>query len=260
MNSPTPKKPGPESWSRRRVIRQFLLGSVAAFGSGASWNGSLLADISPSAPPSDIIPIDLTLFPGLLDGSTPSIQLQLRSFNDIEEIIMINRAPFNGQIYVLDSKCTHQGCPVNKWDVNNNIVCPCHGSNYQIDGTLIFGAAGPQQPPLNTYNFNYDDQSNLLKIQVPGLNLKIVSVAVQTSGPTNNRLRLTFPVRQGCLYQVGYSTDLMNWTEPVTFSSTPGGSANQVSILAQTIDPLNVWVDSPDLRGYFRVEVILSDY
>jgi len=236
-----------------------MLGSVAALGSGGGWSGALLADISPNAPPSDIIPIDLSLFPGLMDGSTPSIQLQLRSFNEIEEIIMINRAPFNGQIYVLDSKCTHQGCPVNKWDVNNNIVCPCHGSNYQIDGTLIFGAAGPQQPPLNSYNFSYDG-ANLLKIQVPGLNLKIVDVAVQTSSPTNQRLRLVFPVRQGCVYQIGYSTDLVNWTEPVSFASTPNGTANQTSILAQTIDPLAVWVDSADLRGYYRVEVILTDY
>jgi Rieske Fe-S protein len=233
-----------------------MLGSVAGMGVAGSWRSSLLADISPNTPPSDILPIDLTNFPGLMDGSTPSIQLQLTVF---DEIIMINRAPFNGQFYVLDSRCTHQGCPVNKWDADANILCPCHGSNYNIDGSLISGAAGPMQPPLNTYNFSYDG-ANLLQIQVPGLNLKINSLSLASATVSNKRLHLSFPVRIGCYYQVGYSTDLQTWTSPVNFALSATGTADQTAILASTSDPLEVWVDSPDPKGFFRIEVILADY
>src|SRR6478735_6733530 len=143
MTNPSAFQSGPEEiWTRRRWIRQVMVGSVAAIGAN-SWRGTLLADISPGTTPSDILPLSLSHFPSLLDGSTPSIQLQLST---VPEIIMINRAPVDGSLYVLNSRCTHQGCTVDKWDLNYDIVCPCHGSTYKIDGSLVFGAAGPNQP------------------------------------------------------------------------------------------------------------------
>jgi Rieske Fe-S protein len=254
MHSPVSKN-GP--WTRRRWVKHFMLGSAAALGVGQTWRARLLADISPGTPPSDILPISLTDFPDLMNGNTPSIQLQLSYPN---EVIMINRAPYNGFFYVLDSRCTHQGCIVGQWDIDEGIVCPCHGSMYNIDGSLVYGAAGPMQPGLATYNFSYDG-ANLLQIQVPGLNLKINSVAVQTRTASNTRLHLSFPVRVGSSYQVASSMNLQDWSSPVYFSTTATGNADTQSVTAVTADPLDVWVDNAGAyQAFYRIEVILTDY
>ena len=42
------------------------------------------------------------------------------------------------------SKCTHKGCAVNKI-ANGTIDCPCHGSKFNLDGTV---AHGPATKPL----------------------------------------------------------------------------------------------------------------
>ncbi len=254
MADTTVTEAGP--WSRRRWIKQFMLGTATTLGVTAGWRGRQLADISPDTPPSDIIPLSLSAFPGLLDGSTPSIQLQLSLF---EEIIMINRAPYSGEIFVLDSRCTHQGCPVNKWDVNAGIVCPCHGSVYNIDGLLVHGVAGSFQPPLNSYQFTYDG-TDKLKIQWPGLNLKINDIAVETTAPASQRLRLSFPAWPGADYRVRYSRDLTAPSQPVLFATTASGQANQTTVTGQTSGPLNLWVDSAAPRGFFQIELVLNPY
>ncbi|MCF8241978.1 MAG: Rieske (2Fe-2S) protein [Melioribacteraceae bacterium] len=38
------------------------------------------------------------------------------------------------------SKCTHLGCTINKME-NGVIVCPCHGSKYDLNGNVIEGPA-----------------------------------------------------------------------------------------------------------------------
>ncbi len=240
--------------TRRQWIKQFALGSVAALGA-SGWRGRLLADISPDAAPADILPIHLaTDFPGVLDGSTPSIQIQISSF---PEIIMINKGP--GLMYVLNSTCTHQGCPVSAWNAADNILCPCHGSNYNIDGSLIHGAAGPNQPPLASYDFDFDG-SDLLQIYVPGLNLKIDSIAIETKTAGNTRLRLSFPGRAATGYYVLYAPDLTSDWAPVQISLTANGSANHDFIFTDDTAPLAVWVDNPGTKGFYRIQIAYSQY
>jgi nitrite reductase/ring-hydroxylating ferredoxin subunit len=235
-----------------------MLGAAVSVGVFPRWRGRLLADISPDAPPTDILPIHVaTDFPGLLDTSTPSIQIQISSY---PEIIMINRAPYNGQMYVLNSKCTHQGCTVNPWDVDDNILCPCHGSNYNIDGTVIFGAAGPGQPPLATYDFNWDGV-DLLQIDVQGLDLAITNTTVQSIAAGNTRLRLDFPGRATSTYQVLYTPDLVTAAQSVQFALTAGGAADQWSITIGNDDtPTSVWVDNPSAQGFYSIELVISQY
>jgi len=43
------KTPQTEAWTRRRWIKQFMLGSAVAIGASPAWRGRLLADISPGA-------------------------------------------------------------------------------------------------------------------------------------------------------------------------------------------------------------------
>jgi cytochrome b6-f complex iron-sulfur subunit len=48
-------------------------------------------------------------------------------------------------IYAFLAKCTHLGCTP-RWEVNDQrFKCPCHGSNFNIDGQVV---AGPAPEPL----------------------------------------------------------------------------------------------------------------
>jgi len=64
-------------------------------------------------------------------------------------IIAENETP----VKVLNSHCTHMGCVVN-FDANaKRFVCPCHGSQYNIDGTNI---RGPAKKPLHSESFKVE--------------------------------------------------------------------------------------------------------
>ncbi len=46
----------------------------------------------------------------------------------------------NDNIKLLSSKCTHLGCKIDKIE-NGELVCPCHGSRYDSNGSAIKGPA-----------------------------------------------------------------------------------------------------------------------
>jgi Rieske Fe-S protein len=52
--------------------------------------------------------------------------------------------PVAGEFKGFSSKCTHKGCAVNKV-ADGTIDCPCHGSKFNLDGTV---AKGPADKPL----------------------------------------------------------------------------------------------------------------
>ncbi|MFF0542354.1 ubiquinol-cytochrome c reductase iron-sulfur subunit [Nocardia thailandica] len=54
--------------------------------------------------------------------------------------------PAAGQFVGLDTVCTHAGCKVAKV-ANGEVICPCHGSRFGLDGRVV---AGPAQAPLKT--------------------------------------------------------------------------------------------------------------
>ncbi|MEK7389647.1 MAG: ubiquinol-cytochrome c reductase iron-sulfur subunit, partial [Elusimicrobiota bacterium] len=47
--------------------------------------------------------------------------------------------------YAMWARCTHLGCTPNWWGDQNRFKCPCHGSNYTMEGDVI---AGPAPTPL----------------------------------------------------------------------------------------------------------------
>ena len=54
--------------------------------------------------------------------------------------------PVAGEFKGFSAKCTHKGCTVNKV-ADGTIDCPCHGSKFNLDGTV---ANGPAAKPLET--------------------------------------------------------------------------------------------------------------
>lgn len=60
----------------------------------------------------------------------------------VDEVVVTQ--PSAGVFKGFSAICTHAGCTVNKV-ADGTIDCPCHGSKYNLDGTV---ANGPAQKPL----------------------------------------------------------------------------------------------------------------
>ena len=66
--------------------------------------------------------------------------------------------PTAGVFKGFSAKCTHAGCTVNKV-ADGTIDCPCHGSKYNLDGSV---ANGPAQKPLEAENITVQGDSIVL--------------------------------------------------------------------------------------------------
>jgi Rieske Fe-S protein len=53
----------------------------------------------------------------------------------------------DSSITILSSRCSHLGCKINR-TVGNKIVCPCHGSTYNLSGEVVKGPAQSSLRPL----------------------------------------------------------------------------------------------------------------
>jgi len=58
-----------------------------------------------------------------------------------KEFIVVNN---KDKTTVFSSHCTHLGCVINK-EENGRMVCPCHGSQYNLEGEAV---KGPAYKPL----------------------------------------------------------------------------------------------------------------
>jgi cytochrome b6-f complex iron-sulfur subunit len=74
-----------------------------------------------------------------------------------DSYIVINTGDEN--FVALSSRCTHSGCTVNYSAASNNLPCPCHGSLFAINGSVL---NGPASSNLSTFTVERED--NILTI------------------------------------------------------------------------------------------------
>jgi len=65
----------------------------------------------------------------------------------------------DGGFLALSSKCTHLGCTVPWKEKENKFACPCHGSTFDITGSVI---TSPAPRPLDIYPLNIEN--NIIRV------------------------------------------------------------------------------------------------
>ena len=59
-------------------------------------------------------------------------------------------ARHGGTIHAILDRCSHRGCSLSEGSLDDGVVtCPCHGSRFELDGTLVKGPATAPQPALD---------------------------------------------------------------------------------------------------------------
>ena len=52
-----------------------------------------------------------------------------------------------GRLYGLIDRCSHRGCPLHEGELKDDVVvCPCHGSTFRLDGSIVKGPVTAPQP------------------------------------------------------------------------------------------------------------------
>ena len=64
---------------------------------------------------------------------------------------------------VLSAVCTHSGCTVRYAPASTDILCPCHGSTFALDGAVT---NGPADAPLATYDTSYEKAVDVVRVML----------------------------------------------------------------------------------------------
>lgn len=148
MHAPDMQEQEPMTMRRRRLVATLGWGSFIAF-----WGSGVLATLR-------------FFFPRVLYEPAPRFQAGKPDdyqvgevstrFKESQRVWMIRT---NKGIYALIAICTHLGCTPNWFASEERFKCPCHGSNFLLDGTNV---AGPAPVPLYRAMIALDLSGNLL--------------------------------------------------------------------------------------------------
>jgi Rieske Fe-S protein len=141
--------------SRQKVLLGAGLGLVTAAVAACSTYGK--KDQAPSESSTT------TAAPAPSGGAAPSAQALAKTADVpvgsgviVGEVVVTQ--PAAGVFKGFSAKCTHKGCLVDKV-ADGTIDCPCHGSKFNLDGTV---AKGPANQPLAPENVTVQGDSIIL--------------------------------------------------------------------------------------------------
>ncbi len=137
--------------NRRRVVQTLVMGGVGmAVGQASS--------LAQQSKPADVIVGDLAAFKKEFDSiafvfeNTSSLAVRIPAPREINERILELDKKIFLTAYTLT--CMHQGCETNKLNSDHVLICPCHDSMYDADGTVI---QGPTKKALQALKLELKD-------------------------------------------------------------------------------------------------------
>lgn len=242
--------------SRRKFVRTFVLGGASTV-VGTPWIGTLLATLlgegRAEAATDGELNLQLTSFPPLLDTSS-SVRVSVDPLSgsmpagDFYPLI-ISRGSGN-DFYAVSSNCTHRGCVVLPFN-GSIIACPCHGSEFAIDGSLL---KGPATSNLLSYPVRFDG-TNTLKVTVPGLGYSITNFTVLTGATP--RVRLEFPTFNLVDYEIRFRQSVSATWTVVPFATSVTGAADTM-VLTGDGSTATVFVDRTTATGFYCVAILVK--
>jgi Rieske Fe-S protein len=67
-----------------------------------------------------------------------------------------------GNVAVFAQNCSHLGCSINFNQDARTFDCPCHGSRFHLDGTVLHG---PAQNPLSHLSWKQGDSPTTIQVE-----------------------------------------------------------------------------------------------
>lgn len=116
---------GARTASRRAVVIGAGAGLAAMTVSGCAGGGTGSADTT-AAPA------------GTALGPTSAVPVGSAAIFDAQGVVLTQATA--GKFAAFSTVCPHQGCAVSKVE-GTAIICPCHGSNFALDGSVVTGPA-----------------------------------------------------------------------------------------------------------------------
>ncbi len=77
-----------------------------------------------------------------------------------EQVAVIRNPADQASVLAVSSLCTHQGCTIEWNSGTSGFVCPCHGSVFAPDGSVV---EGPASTPLATFAAKIEEDWVLVK-------------------------------------------------------------------------------------------------
>lgn len=97
----------------------------------------------------------------LLDSDGKSVATDIRG-SDGFPILIVRSTP--ATYTALSMRCTHAACAVDKIvPVGGPILCRCHGSLFELDGSV---RRGPATQPLARYTTTFDEATRIVRVKV----------------------------------------------------------------------------------------------
>jgi nitrite reductase/ring-hydroxylating ferredoxin subunit/uncharacterized membrane protein len=136
--------------ARRRGDRSHAIG-LSMFGyalaSGSAWLGGHLSfarGVGVNQTAFDDAPKDWT---AVLDEADLTEGKLVGGRADTLSVVLLRKGE---HLYALDDRCSHRGCSLHEGTLNDDsVTCPCHGSTFRFDGTIVKGPATSPQPAFD---------------------------------------------------------------------------------------------------------------
>jgi nitrite reductase/ring-hydroxylating ferredoxin subunit len=139
--------------SRQKLIAAAGLGAAATVLSACATYGE---EPTPAGVPAPNPEPDGPDAPPTVQGIASTADVPVGSGLIVDGIVLTQ--PSEGVFAGFSAVCTHAGCTVSEV-VGGTIVCPCHGSRFNLDGSV---ANGPASRPLETRAVSVRDGSIVL--------------------------------------------------------------------------------------------------